>query len=435
MKEKSKHTDQKHQAANACRDNAEAGKDLRHFLQYYFPRQFLWVLLISVGVTWFEEHRVIVEMQSWSLDLFLKHSAPVSFDDVYIVYISDADYRDPDMFKAQSPLDAQMVVDLIRAVASLNPKLIGVDLDTKDSSWSLAIDKNCSAKNSTLRFAPPSKPTLVLARMPVESKIQPKSSGAEKPIQLYQLVGGSEGCSQALYGVPRFLLDADGVVRRYVGKFDIDGENPKESFARVIVENFTKAYQSSRGMRILNFAAAHNPDRGISAAQLCAVAGQGHSSSCAQEAKEVTGQDLVKAEGWRDAVLNKGKIVLIGGAFEDARDAYLTPIGTLHGVDLNALAIDSDLHPGAIDDAPWPYGLAGDLVMGTLIAWIFWHFEGRPTLALLLSTFGVGFGSLLISWLLLQVVVWLSFIPVLVGVNIHQYFEHLHKTWHAGKGR
>jgi hypothetical protein len=78
--------------------------------------------------------------------------------------------------------------------------------------------------------------------------------------------------------------------------------------------------------------------------------------------------------------------------------------------------------------------LVCDLLAGTVVVWVFWFFESRPTVALVLGTLGIGAAFLLISWLLFHfVAVWLSFIPVFVGVNIHQYYEHLRETWKAGQ--
>lgn len=407
------------------------------FWRYYFPGRwsvrslvtnpFLVVLTISLLVTWFENSRIVVEVQSWSLGILLKTARPVQFDDVYVVHISDSDYRDPRMFQSQSPLQPTKVVDLIHAVASLKPKVVGVDLDTKESAWHSAIGPNCRVESGTFSLLPP-EPILVWARVPVEPKSRQSASPGEKPIQLYQLLGGAEDCKQALSGVPRFPLDADGVVRRYTGEFKIDAEAEKQSFARAIAEAYGGIFQKSKSERILNFA-ADNPKSGISAGALCAVAPEG---DCNGHDRHLSAADQGKAKQWVEAA--RGKIVLIGGAFEDARDTYATPVGEKYGVDLNALAIESDLHSGAIYDTPRPLLLMCDLLAGTIVVWVFWFFESRPTLALVLGTLGIGAASLLVSWLLFYFLsVWLSFIPVLVGVNIHQYYEHLRETWKAGQ--
>jgi CHASE2 domain-containing sensor protein len=368
----------------------------------------------------------------------LKSSRPVQFDDVYVVWITDTDYRDPGMFAAQSPLKPGLVVDLIRAVSSLAPKVIGVDLDTKDSAWRSAIDQNCRATNGPLP-----EPTVVWAHMPVEPRGLQSDSSGEKPIQLYQLFGGLEGCQQTLSGVPRFPLDADGVVLAYVDEFTIDPDQRKKSLARVIAGQYGRAYQSVGKKRILNFA-AYDPKHSnlvssephcpgtptvvISAKQLCAVAGTGR--DCREYMETLSRCDQQNALAWKQNV--RGKIVLLGGAFEDARDTYRTPMGPMHGVDLNAPAIESDLHPGAIRLTPLLYGFVADLLAGTFVVWVFWFFESRPTLALILGTLGVGAISLFISWALFRfLAAWFSLIPVLVGVNLHQYYEHLRGTWKA----
>ncbi len=131
-----------------------------------------------------------------------------------------------------------------------------------------------------------------------------------------------------------------------------------------------------------------------------------------------------------------GKIVLIGGGFEDSRDSYPTPGGPRFGVELNALAIDSYLNNPGIRDLPEPVLFASDLCVGVAIVFIFWLFEHRlhnvfllrPYVPLLLSTIGICFIIVGISYALLRMgsmALWFNFIPVLVGVNIHQFYEHL----------
>lgn len=436
MRRRSGRTNHKHQRAQVHqKDNAAAGNDRGSFWRFYLPSSWrlrkivasplFLVLTISTVVAWFKDYRVVAETETWSLDLFLKRiSRTVTFDDVYIVHIADADYRDKHLFNSQSPLDPTLVLELVSAVSSLGPKVVGVDLDTKDSAWYSAMGASCRAEHVTLLE---SSPVIVWARMPVESKNQQASSRDERPIQLYQLLGGFKDCQKALSGVPRFPFDTDGVVRKYIGEFVLDDGAQKRSFtpsfARVIAEQYGGVYQKSSRERILNFAPA-NPV--ITAGQLCAIAGRGE--KCLRSNRENGNQEVQK---WKNQVA--GQIVLIGGAFEDARDTYPTPVGQVQGVGLNALAIESDLHHGAIYETPLVCDLFCDLLAGTLVVWVFWFFAS-PTLALALGTFGVGAVSLLVSWLLLHcLTVWLSFIPVLVGVNIHQYYEHLRQTRKAAK--
>jgi CHASE2 domain-containing sensor protein len=158
-------------------------------------------------------------------------------------------------------------------------------------------------------------------------------------------------------------------------------------------------------------------------------------------------------QDWLKSV--RGKIVLIGGEFEDARDTHdTTPAQVflpqpISGVELNAMSIDSDLHGGTIKVVPrLAVFLVDFLVAGPLFVWIFfkvvqhpspqmirvikhppaiWIFKviGPRTLLFVAATVGTVLLAFVVSFVLLVAAsVWMSFIPVLIGVNIHQYIEH-----------
>jgi CHASE2 domain-containing sensor protein len=421
----------------------------------------LLVLAISFWVSRYENLRIVVEMQSWSLDLCLgfMHAAHLEYpcprvsDDIYIVSITDSDYRNRELFKSSSPLDPETIKKLLGKVLDLGPAVVGVDLDTKDPTvWDKEVlGPDCPVKDGVpTQIRPGSGAVVVWARMPVEGKNKEAAGHSDRPMQLYQVLGGCAGDND-FSGVPRFPLDADGVVRKYVGKFDVDGAPEVGSFARVIAEKYAEKHaekhdvrlRSGKDERILNFARKKCFQK-ISSSRLLDIPGENDrpEDTCPTD------------KDWKRSVLNH--IVLIGGEFEDSRDTHDTTPGQvflpqpLYGVELNAMAIDSDLDGGAIIVVP-PFAvfLVDFLLAGPLFVWIFFELVHDPPsprivklidhlttvwmakviapriLLFVAATLVTFFIAISFSWALLWLAsVWISFIPLLLGANIHQYFEH-----------
>jgi CHASE2 domain-containing sensor protein len=449
------------------------------FFTRYFHRSwnpfaipFVVVLLISLFVVWSEETRVMVEMRSWSLDLFwavshFVHRPPATSNDIFIVGITDSDYRNPHLFDSRSPLDPDGVKRLLTEVLSQNPKVVAVDLDTKDYTvWARVVGSHCQVQDGSGLpieiYRLPSKtlgpkislPKAVWARLPVESG-SGKPESPEQPIQLYQVLGGCAGDAlNDFSGVPRFPLDADGVVRRYVDEFRIDngGKDGKDaktdkvgSFAYVVAEKYRPGIGAEEKARLLNFGNKKCFQQ-ITAGELLGKATENVAEGC--DNSKMTVND------WKNKV--QDQIVLIGGEFEDSRDAHdSTPAEAflpqpLFGVELNAMAIDTDLNGGAITEIPRLAGFFLDLLVGTLFVWIFFvlvdsplprvdHFiqhprkfwilkKLKPRLVLFLGatvlTFLIAIG---LSWAFYLSSHWMSFIPILLGANIHQYIAHAEK--------
>jgi CHASE2 domain-containing sensor protein len=235
-------------------------------------------------------------------------------------------------------------------------------------------------------------------------------------------------------------MDADGVVRKYANEFEIDGEPKKKSFVRMIAEQFPGERKdlSAEDTKIINFASRKDFPR------------------CDAE-ELLRGPQIrttITSAGDTQLSFNKqhdfgGKIVLIGGEFEDSRDVYPTPgnhglfpVPTqISGVELNAQGIEEELDSPRrpIKEAQWWLALALDVIMGTLFVGVFWFvleylhtrpwFTSRRLDKLRVGLF-VGATVLTIvvaiftSWLLFKASIWMSFIPILVGANIHQYVDH-----------
>jgi CHASE2 domain-containing sensor protein len=124
----------------------------------------------------------------------------------------------------------------------------------------------------------------------------------------------------------------------------------------------------------------------------------------------------------REALL-RDKIVLIGGNFRAARDVYLTPLGEMAGVELIALAIESEFGGGIRETSKLLEKLA-DLFVGSLIVLLYFYYRRRPRFALLLSLVGVPLVATAFSLLLFRTAAyWFNFMPIIIGMVMHQMLE------------
>ena len=413
----------------------------------------------------------MVEMQDWSLDWFLQSSHAPCSTDVYIVSITDRDYRDPALFKGQSPLKPEKIVRLLDAVLRLAPKVVGVDLDTKDTDWIEAVNGvTCRVENGVLRVSagsdsaeatkpnahpngdsgllcliPKGDPAVIWAQIPVEAAGEDGQDSA-KPIQTYQVLGKCRRDCDFSTGIPSFLKDADGVTRRYVGEFKLSGEEqrPVASFAKMIANRYRSYNRENSEKLIINFSHRKN-FRTIDAGDLLRITDPRQDPTAGKTKSDQSSNREKENRDWMGAV--SGKIVLIGGEFEDANDTHDTPgrgffPKPISGVRLNAQAIDAELYGEFIKPVPGPIPFLSDLVLGTLFVFIFWfaldyleecswfvsrHWDKYRVLIFFGATVFTIAIAIFTSWLVFKLSFWMSFIPILVGANIHQYIAHAEK--------
>ena len=106
------------------------------------PKRKLWTNLTSLTllifgvtlVTFFLHHFGWLDrLEATSLDFLVRLREPVKPRYVWIVPITDSDYANPKLFRKTSPLDPEQLRDIISAIATLRPRVIGIDVDTSQS--------------------------------------------------------------------------------------------------------------------------------------------------------------------------------------------------------------------------------------------------------------------------------------------------------------
>jgi CHASE2 domain-containing sensor protein len=123
-------------------------------------------------------------------------------------------------------------------------------------------------------------------------------------------------------------------------------------------------------------------------------------------------------------------MVLIGGSYPEARDEYYTPLGPMLGVELLANAVEAQLGESTSVVGPARTAIM-DVIAGLFIILIYYFFGTRPMLAVGLSLSAmvgvVAFGSFIFYS---QIAAFLNFVPVMLGMWIHQMIEGTREAVH-----
>jgi hypothetical protein len=120
-----------------------------------------------------------------------------------------------------------------------------------------------------------------------------------------------------------------------------------------------------------------------------------------------------------------GKIVILGGSYHAGEELRMTPIGRLSGLQLNGYALWSALYGRGWRELATPWAIAIELCVG--FALMLYNTFRRPLQFATISMIVVAF--FLISLLLWQYALFLSFVPMTVGVFAHWYIERQGAKW------
>ena len=402
----------------------------RHYL-----KAVIWIVILTAVVHVMEVSGVLKGFEMAGLDTFLRlHSRQMS-DRVVIVEITNEDYKDPNLFGGKSPLNNEQLLKLVSTVQTYRPAAIGMDFDTASKDW-------CHIESSQLEKAlPPFTPAVVWAEVP---------DNLEEPVRLSPVLGGMLQ-DRNYAGIPRFPIDADGMVRRYESKFHVTGSleacpkqflperdpSSKPTGAAATAESDdAKSNQVSMASfaRAVLHHACNNPKMDCSSLHqefdhpvIFNFYGDRYRFPIVQSREFIgpSADALSRDENVRHRRedLLKDRIVLIGGNFSAARDVYMTPLGEMAGVELLALAIESDFGGGIRETQKWLEKLA-DFIVGSLIVLIYFYYRRRPRFALAFSLIGIPFVATAFSLLLFRTAAyWFNFMPIIIGMVLHQMLE------------
>jgi len=302
-------------------------------------------------------------------------------DRIVLIDITDDDYRT--LFHRRRPLDPKVIFELIRAAHRGGAALIGVDISTEDwgDEWTAAAD------------------TLPADARVVWARSFHYKNGKSEQLVLEDFLGGHPRAKSECYGIPAFG-SAAGVVRWFYPSKDIAGER-HPAFVQQMLHRLEKRScltepREAPHPLIIDFA----------------VRLHRHESA--------SGLLRKRAEAdWAALQEYAGKIVILGGSYHAGEDLHMTPIGRLSGLQLNGYALWSALAGRARHELAEGWAIAIDLVVA-LALMLYTTFASHPPFAIIVIA-AVLF--IVLSLLLWQYNLFLSFVPLAVGVVLHWWIE------------
>jgi CHASE2 domain-containing sensor protein len=376
----------------------------RHLLRA-FP-----VFVIITLLTLVAEHAGWLRgFETTALDTWLRLLEPIKPQFVCVVTITEDDYRS--IFGRKSPLDPKTVTSLIGAIADGKPSVIGVDIDTSDAEWRSVIGD-----------------VLPLSRGQSPIVWEQEASELEEPLRTDKVLGGAEVIPKPLSGISGLFQDWDGVVRRSRRYFLITGgkggqKEIVDSFPWAIVKAFYERFtQTSRLPSELRQAMQKEVHGGrkLERERLLNFSGDRYNFPTYSASFVLTAH---QAEWWKDKSPFRGKVVLLGGSYRAGRDVYVTSLGTTTGVQLMAQVVESELQGGGITQFDKFLMVIFDFA--AWIALVAVYCFCRLSIALWISIAAIPLASLAGSlFAFSSFAYWMDFAPLILGVVIHQLYDH-----------
>jgi CHASE2 domain-containing sensor protein len=412
----------------------------------HYARALIWILLLTAFVSKLEQTGTLKGFDLAALDSFMHVPPAETSDNVIIVEITDQDYQE--IFENRSPLCRDRLLRLVANVRSYNPGVIGVDVDTSDPLDISDSRQSCGddAKAALAQLMEGRHSPVIWAEVPHEAGAQlyltpVLSLRGKDGIVVGKLGDLTAGDPSRFVGIPRFPVDPDGLVRRYESEFAVKGtlesvasestpSPPLPSLARALVDNSNVCTSpqvpagKDSNVRVICpiIEASTRP-------VVFNFYGDRYRFPII-DAHEFMGNEHPELASMRSHLLG-GKIVLIGGTYKASRDVYPTPVGPLAGVELNALAVQSDLSGGGIRQIDRGLELAADFIFGSLVVLIFFAWEKQPWSALAVTVCTMTSGAVFLSIALFNTsAYWFNFMPVIIGMALHQTIELAQQAGH-----
>lgn len=364
------------------------------------------VILAIAAATFFLGHGGWLRgFETGALDTMLRLKTPRRVPEIVIVGITEKDYRE--IFHARSPLALEPLQRVIAAIAAGKPKVIAIDLDTSSAEFaSLVVGSSAS---------------IVWA----QDAIRAEDGGVFEPVPV---LGGREPAP--VTGLALLPLDADGLVRRYRSSFET-ASGPKPALPEAVIRVWRRApagtpahHEASRGE------AHHEPEAHEAAAEH--HEGGAHHDLFLNFAGDrfsfprMTASDLLQASAgaaWSESGPLAGKIVVLGGLYRAARDEYPTPLGSMAGSEVMAHAIASELRGAGVRHASEVLMVILEILGGIALVVIHHRLEMRT--AMFVTLLAIPVFALVSSFLAFSsLALWANFVPLLLGVLIHQLYDH-----------
>jgi CHASE2 domain-containing sensor protein len=345
------------------------------------------IAIATLATTFLQSTWIIRKVEATNLGSFFLLAKGKPSGKVALVEISDEDYGK--VFNSRSPLEQTKVAELVHAIDDAGALAIGVDIQS--DHW---------------------RPETVQDLHTKAHVVWARSSETDKAKVIHAPILG-EPDSGIDQGPPQFQF-VDGIASTYPREVELQSGVHVPAFTTILRNLANPASKPEPAAP----AHAQSPISYITTEfQVYSV-------------REIL--DSAKDPEWARKRLMSGQVVLLGSAFKESRDSYLTPFGEMYGVEILANILDSELSNRTVLVAQhWWFILAdlafgfGLLVASYLLArrWAGWSllviFAGAPLAAAVMSY------ALFLGWPRCHL--YLSFMPVTAGVLVHTVIEHIHE--------
>jgi CHASE2 domain-containing sensor protein len=293
---------------------------------------------------------------------------------VVTIEIDDDAYEN--WFKGTSPMDANLVGQLVALVASAKPPVIGVDILTDAKKYCeqyRAIAKRLSHSDSAIVWAAAVRDVRVEPPKNFLSWLRGrKDEIVADPSVVLGYEANDRDPDRPFWGLPLFPRDDDAVIRRLPLAVTISAnvEEPKPDSPKV--DHWTKAIASAYcrwSERVNHYTCP------VSGAEEVLVPYGGtapYRFSASQFFVNNSGE-LNFAPGFEKLLTDtvRNRAVLIGGTFRNSGDFHESPIGRIPGLLINAYAVEAQVKGGEFFEIEQPQGWIFDLLLGLAIIFAF----------------------------------------------------------------
>jgi CHASE2 domain-containing sensor protein len=396
----------------------------------------IWIIFLVQHISVLQGHEIA------SLDYFsrLHPPRPLADSKIVMVSITEDDYH---KIGGDQPLAPEKILEAVNVIASANPAVIAVDLDTSSPSYAQALvgpRKGDTPKR--YKYLDENKVSIVWAgeaRDPGESFGSHRSFEQGKVIERPTVLGGAQS-APCLWRVGVSNLFTDGNrVRRYTWSFPTADGEPADSFSLAILRALRKGDALCEGDRVCKV------DTSNVAKDLCNDACIGLLKKCCDPDRpclrpvffrfsmsnpqpNVSFGDLFKFGTQLDPKVEhpvldwqeefKDKIVFVGAEYPQAAPPVLSVAGQLYPVRIHAEALAAALDQD--DGLIWVRRL-WQVVCAELIAlsslFFLQHWIRSTRWRILVTFLGVFLLSTLLSWVAFaSFQFFVNFLPLLCGV-------------------
>jgi adenylate cyclase len=318
----------------------------------------LWLigLIASVGVTLASLLGYLDAAQARSLDVLMRLRAVASVDDVVIVAIDDAAFS---ALGERQPLPRDYLARLIRGLRRSGAAVVGLDVD----------------------LATPTSPAAEQALIDAMTEFGDDGISRVVPVEPGRLASGPlahlELRGRVLIGAPDIAEDDDGVIRRAPLAVR-RGDRVVPTFAVAVVARLLaagpaaleRALQEPEARVVLARWRSDQAVESPAAAPVVVRPGELWRINFVGPARTFLTFPSETIAGLADETIPiaadnplRGRIVLVGGTFQEGRDFYPTPLGRLSGVEIHANVIHMLGTRSFVKPSGWLFGLGVQLVL------------------------------------------------------------------------